>query len=112
MFRYQRYQEFLNDSTFYSKQIKTRGKKQINQYALRALGSIPEEVKRSLTVVERTWEVSTKLYKLADEIYGDPDLWWLIGYYNNKPIDANWSPGDTVLIPTNTRLLLELLEVI
>jgi hypothetical protein len=36
----------------------------------------------------------------------------LIGYYNNKPIDANWEPGDTVLIPTNTRFLLELLDVI
>ena len=112
MFRHQKYTEFLNNETFYSKQIKRRGKKQIRQYALKSLGSIPEETKRGLNVIERTWEVSTKLYKLADEIYGDPDLWWLIGYYNNKPIDANWEPGDTVLIPTNTRFLLELLDVI
>ena len=111
MFRYRNYKLAENDLSFYSKQLKARGKKKIIQIRPRPLGSLPDSVKRRLTIVERDWAVDTKLYKLADEVYGDPDLWWVIGYYNNKPIDASWNVGDIVEIPVPASLILETLGI-
>jgi hypothetical protein len=38
-------------------------------------------------------------------------LWWVIGYYNNKPIDASWNVGDIVEIPVPASLILETLGI-
>lgn len=112
MFRYKNYELIDNDSSFYSKQRKARSKNKITQYRLRTLGSLPDSIRNQLIITEIVWKVDTKLYKLADGFYGDPDLWWLIGYYNNKPTDANWAVGDKVLIPTPPRIILEFLDIL
>ncbi len=111
MFRYKKFKLRQNDLRFYSKQLKARGKKNIVQIQPRPLGVIPEDVKRQLTILETVWTTDTKLYKLADQYYGDQDLWWVIGYYNNKPIDASWNVGEKVLIPTPVSLILDTLEL-
>ena len=53
----------------------------------------------SLDRIRHTWTVGDRLYKLAAEYYGDPEMWWLIGWYNQKPTEAHFKIGDTVLIP-------------
>ena len=111
MFRYRKFNLVENDLSFYSKQLKSRNKKKILQVQPRPLGTLPDSVTQRLTIQEITWAADTKLYKLADRFYGDPDLWWVIGYYNNKPIDASWNPGDRVLVPTPVRIILEALEL-
>jgi hypothetical protein len=111
MDRYRKFTKVENDLDFYSKQIKARGKKRIEQYRPRPFGTLPEDVDRQLVKNKRVWTVSTKLYKLADEFYGDMDLWWVIGYYNNKPIDLSWNVGDEIIIPTPVRIILDSLEV-
>ena len=45
------------------------------------------------------FEIGTKLYKLADKYYGNPDYWWVIAWYNKKPTDLHFKTGDTVYIP-------------
>lgn len=111
MFRYRNYSIVDNNLNYYSKQLKARGKKIIKQIRPRPLGNLSSDVKRKLTIITETWKVDTKLYKLAENHYGDPDLWWVIGYYNNKPIDASWNPGDIIEIPTPVRVLLDTLDL-
>lgn len=49
--------------------------------------------------IEHVWSHGDKLYKLANRYFGDRDLFWIIGLFNNKPTDSHFRYGDLVLIP-------------
>ena len=53
------------------------------------------------------WDSSARLYNLANEYYGDPRLWWLIAWFNQKPTEAHYKVGEIVYIPTD---ILEVLN--
>ena len=57
----------------------------------------------SYVVIEHIWSHGDKLYKLAHEYYGNTESFWLIGMFNNKPTDADYTYGDIVLIPADSR---------
>jgi hypothetical protein len=109
MSRYRKYRTKTTDSSFYSKQLNRRDIKSLEHYELKSFGSISDEDKRRLRITTTFWSAGTSLTKLADQYYGDQNLWWIIGFYNNKPIDANWQMGDKVLIPTPLQTILQIL---
>ena len=111
MSRYRRYQILKNDLEYYSKQLDARDVKQIRQYRPKPFGQIPDRVLRNLSVQQDTWSINTKLYKLSEKYYGAPDFWWVIGYFNNKPTDADWKPGDEILIPQPLQRILRVVGV-
>ena len=51
------------------------------------------------STIEHIWSHGDKLYKLADRYFGDKDLFWIIGLFNNKPTDSHFRYGDIVYIP-------------
>jgi nucleoid-associated protein YgaU len=53
---------------------------------------------------EYHWKYGDKLYKLAQRVYGDPKLWWVIAQVNLKPTDNHYIPGDIVIIPNRNSL--------
>lgn len=52
-------------------------------------------------VEEHVWSHGDKLYKLAYRYFGDRNLFWIIGLFNNKPTDSPYSYGDVVYIPND-----------
>ena len=99
MSRYKRYQVIKNDLEYYSKQLDERNVKLIRQYRPKPFGALSDRVLNTLSVQQDVWNINTKLYKLSEQYYGATDFWWVIGYFNNKPTDADWQPGDEILIP-------------
>ena len=63
------------------------------------LSSLSVEERKSFDVRIVTWRRETRLSKLAFEFYGDSKLWWVIGWFNQKPTDSSYSVGDEVMIP-------------
>ncbi len=55
----------------------------------------------SLIFAYETWQIGSRLHKFSEKYYNNPSYWWLIGFYNKKPIDANYSIGDIVKIPVS-----------
>ena len=53
----------------------------------------------ALAVKEYIWKYGDKFYKTAAEEYGDPTLWWIIAWFNQKPTEAHALPGDIIYIP-------------
>jgi len=49
--------------------------------------------------VEHIWSHGDKLYKLANRYFGDRNLFWIIGLFNNKPTDSHFTYGDIVYVP-------------
>jgi hypothetical protein len=90
----------ITSNEFVSELLKTRGDKQITFFTIPKMGVIRESDYDSLSIRYHTWSQGDKLYKLANTYYGDSSLWWLIAWFNRKPIDALYSLGDTVEIPT------------
>jgi hypothetical protein len=52
-------------------------------------------------IIEHVWSHGDKLYKLANKYFGDRNLFWIIGLFNNKPTDSHYSYGDVVYVPNN-----------
>ncbi len=84
---------------FVSQLLKSRGDKQVTILSSPNIGSVKESDYNNLSVTYHTWKQGDKLYKLANDYYGDSSLWWVIGWFNKKPIDTLYNFGDTVEIP-------------
>jgi len=55
----------------------------------------------NLNVETYVWQYGDKFWKIANEFYGNPDAWWVIAWFNKKPLEADWRPGDIVNVPMN-----------
>jgi nucleoid-associated protein YgaU len=57
---------------------------------------------------ERIWTAGDRLYKFAHEYYGDSTYWWIIAWFNERPTDSHFFPGDPIIIPTSLETMLSL----
>ena len=112
---YRRYTErdiILNDDEQYRRQFyKGKDLESLSHYETPELAyPTPEEIE-DLDIITLTWSTGTRLFKLADRFYGDPTLWWVIAFYNQKPTDAHYKIGDIVSIPTPIERVLRIIKV-
>lgn len=56
---------------------------------------------KEYSTIDHIWSHGDKLYKLAYQYFGDRDLFWIIGLFNNKPTDSHFRYGDIVYIPND-----------
>lgn len=100
-----------NDSDFYSSLSQKRGLKSIQQINTVVLKN-PEIFERiQLDTDTHIWKYGDRFYKLASTYYDDPQLWWIIAWYNGYPTEANVKIGDTLDIPLNLEEIIRVLEV-
>jgi len=89
----------INDIEFYKEFLEQRNIRQLEQYLTPIFPEITPTRRQSLGTSKHVWKRGDKLYKLASAHYGDPTLWWLIAWYNEKPTEAHFHIGDIVFIP-------------
>ena len=63
----------------------------------------------ALQTTTHIWTTADRYYKLANQFYGDPSLWWIIAWYNGRPTEADVFPGDLLTIPLEASAVLDLL---
>jgi|TARA_R110002020_G_scaffold139934_4_gene311095 nucleoid-associated protein YgaU len=90
---------FVNESEFYEEFIEKRGLNKINQYATPKIPPLTKKVRRKFTSVRHVWTMGDKYFKIADKFYGDPRLWWVVAWYNQKPNEGMLKVGDVIFIP-------------
>ena len=88
-----------NKSKKYRNILKDRGVKILKHYTAPKFFILSDEQIQNIRVEPVIWKIGTRFYKLADEEYGDPNLWWVIGFFNQKPTDAHYKIGDKIAIP-------------
>ena len=88
-----------NGEQIYQELLNGRGLKKVQQYTTPIFNKISANDVRKLQRVRHLWTVGDKLYKLANEYYRDPEMWWVIAWYNQKPTESHFKLGDVVLIP-------------
>tara|TARA_Y100000592_G_scaffold101142_2_gene185956 strand:- start:12306 stop:12659 length:354 start_codon:yes stop_codon:yes gene_type:complete len=92
-----------NSEKRYKNILKERGVKTIKHYAAPKFVLLSDEQIQDIRVHPIIWKLGTRFYKLADKEYGDPNLWWVIAFYNRKPTDFHVTLGETVFVPENWR---------
>ena len=97
---------YRNTSTFYNRlelYKKAREKRDIPdalvQFQLTHLPPPTVEDIENLHRLPHIWTTGDRLYKLAQQHYGDPTLWWIIAWYNGRPTEGHFKVGDVIQIP-------------
>ena len=106
--RYDNRYAFTNTSPLYGEQFKNRGIKQIVQFNTANFKGIEIDDIMSLSTRTHIWKLGDKFYKLAAKAYGDPRLWWIIPWFNKKPLESDFEPGEIVNFPFPLSEVLEL----
>jgi len=97
--RYETRNKFRNESETYENIFRNRSVNSIIQFNTAKFKYPTPEESSELNVITETWKVGARLYKFADKYYGDPELWWIIAWYNKKPTEGHFNLGDKVYIP-------------
>ena len=87
------------DNTSLKQVIESRGRKFIDHYSTANLIYPTVEQIQMLSFTNHIWKAGDKYWKLSSTYYGDPKYWWIIAWYNKKPIEASLNVGDTLQIP-------------
>jgi len=100
MSRYDRDQIFINRKKYLTGKH-TRDNKFIEHFATAVLNHPGVLARSSLTVDTHIWKYGDRFYNLANKYYGNPELWWIIAWYNGYPTEAHIRKGDVLDIPIN-----------
>ena len=110
MSRYNKRIQAINSDEQYESVFEKRGIKKIRQYRTISKTVYEKDVYQSLRTVDYTWSFGDMYFKIANLFYGDPQYWWIIASYNNRPTEAHNKIGDTLKIPTDLADALQVLE--
>ena len=108
--RYRKRNILINSDDSYNQQLKNRGVNSIKQFATPELKYPKSADLEGVTIHTENYSVGDRYYKFAQKYYGDPNYWWVIAHYNQKPTENLFSIGDVVYIPTPLTKILEILE--
>lgn len=98
--RYNNQNVFVNKKEAYKRFLeRTRGLKEINQFSTPKFKYPTQIDRQGFRSVNHVWSSADRYFKLADKYYGDPSMWWVIAFYNQKPTESHISLGDVIYVP-------------
>jgi len=101
MSRYKNTPTFINNLELYKEARKKRGiPLALTQFRLNRLPKPTASQIRDINSIGHIWKTGDRLFKLAQQYYDDPNLWWVIAWYNKKPTESHFQVGDVIQIPT------------
>ena len=98
-----------NKNEMYENLFEDRGVKEIEQFSTPVLRNPSQEDIDRIPTIEYFWSNGDRFWLLASKYMGDQSLWWVIAKLNNKPTEAHCAEGDSIKIPTNVAVALEVL---
>ena len=90
---------FTNRSPIYNDQFRNRNIRQIRQFDTPEFKNLDISDIMSLDVKTHIWKLGDKFYKLSAQAYGTTNLWWIIPWFNQKPLESDFKIGEVIDIP-------------
>ena len=88
-----------NSENLYRKVFKKKGVRAIMQYTTPIAKRPTQEALDTIRYQEYIWTVGDRFWRLADRMYGNKDMLFIIARFNNKPTEAHVKAGETIKIP-------------
>lgn len=104
--RYKNREVAKNQTKRYKHVLKKRGVSSISQFKTPRFTYPPPEVRATIRTVNHVWTLGDHFYKLANDYYGNPTYWWVIGFYNQLPTEELLEYGDIIRVPINLKQVL------
>jgi hypothetical protein len=98
----------INKHPLHKKLLDARGRKFIQQYDTPSFRALTETDYGRVKKIGHTWNFGDRYYKLSYDYYGDPSVWWLIAWFNQRPTEADLKIGDPIYIPVPLERALNL----
>ena len=98
---------FLNSDELYEDILRRKRITSLKQYQTSLFTNLRS--KPGIETSIHIWKTGDRYFKLANQYYGRPELWWIIALYNKKPTEGSLKRGDLVFIPTPVEALLNYL---
>ena len=89
----------INEEPMYSKVLENRGFKSIEQYTTAVIKYPHPRQIAKLNTISVVWKTGDRFWKLASKYYMDPDVWWVIAWFNQTPTEAHLRFGMTIFVP-------------
>ena len=109
--RYTRAKININTAPEYLDILRERKIKSIIHYSAVPFKRLKIKDVLDVKLLNHRWTVGDRFFKLAYKHYGDPLYWWVIAFYNNRPLESDMSAGDIVYIPKPLEVILSALEI-
>jgi hypothetical protein len=97
--RYEEREIFKNRQKLYNELFDERGVNFVRQFST-PIFEYPTPAEFSQLNIETVpWSRGQRFWKIAETEYGNPELWWVIAWFNKKPTEAGIRLGDLILVP-------------
>ena len=97
--RYKNRKKVANNSNFYSEFFQERKVSFISQYMTPKIPFMDAKDRSKVGSIPHLWGLGDRYYKLAGEYYDDPTYWWVIAWYNQRPLESDVKVGSIIHIP-------------
>lgn len=97
----------IDDTTIYKEYLKNRDLKKIKLFVDNYNVGININF---FGYYKYTWTKSDNLIRLSNRFYSTKDYWWIIGAFNQKPVDSLYTIGEEIFIPAEPMRVLEYLN--
>ena len=101
---------FRNGNELYEEMAEERDVKYFRQYATPNFEYPSVAQMKEIKRIKHQWKRGDRFYKLAFEHYGDPQLWWIIAWFNKVPTESHVPIGSILLIPKPLSKVLKYLR--
>lgn len=64
-----------------------------------------------LSLVSHVWKQTDTFYKVSNDVYDNPDYWWIVAWFNKTPTEFHLDSGDVIHVPTPLETVLSMMEV-
>ena len=88
-----------NEEELYEEFFEERGVKGITHYRTPRWPRLTPKVRGRFIREKYVWKLGDSYWKLANEFYGDPKLWWVLAWYNQAPTEGHMKIGTVLYIP-------------
>ena len=109
--RYGRRKRIYNTHALYKKTFQDRGLTRVLQYETAYFRYPTVSEMSTLELVSHEWRVGDHYWKLANIHYQDPQLWWVIAWFNQAPTESFIQYGDIIEIPHPIEKLFQICGV-
>ena len=109
--RYDNRRKVINNLERYEGVFEKRNVRAINMYTTAFFKDLSVEELRGLETKVHRWQHGDKFFKLANAYYRNPQLWWVIALFNQKPTDNHATLGDLIYIPVPLEEVLSRMEM-
>ena len=98
--RYDIRKVLTNDTSLYAEFFEERNVNFVNQYTTPKIIFMDAKDRANIVPIYHTWRLGDRYYKLADRHYDDATYWWVIGWYNQYPLESDVKLGTVIVVPT------------